>query len=154
MASGNQLNNGICALLPVAASSRRQHHQGGDRGRERPGFFEHPDVGEGPGTREQQEHRRKQSDVADAVVDESLLAGRRGCVAVEVETHEPVGANSHTLPTHEGEHQVVGEHQSQHGEDEEVEVEEELLVILLPVHVTNGIEVNQRRDARHEQSTW
>jgi hypothetical protein len=73
--------------------------------------------------------------VPDAVVDEGLLTGRRGTVAVEVVTHEPVRADAHALPANEGEDEVVREHEQEHREDEEVQVEEELAEVLLAVHV-------------------
>ena len=100
----------------------------------------------------EQEHRDQESDVPDAVVEKGLLPGRRRGVAVEVVAHQPVGAHPDALPADEGDEQVVREHEEQHGKHEEVEVEEELAKVLLPLHVANGVEVNQRRDTRHEET--
>ena len=50
---------------------------------------------------------RRKPDVTDAVVDEGLLAGRGGRVAVEPVGDQPVRADAHPLPPDEGEQQVV-----------------------------------------------
>ena len=105
-----------------------------------------------PGLLEDQEDGEQEADVADPVVDEGLLAGRGGRLALEPEGHQPVGADAHALPAHEGEQQVVRQHQEQHGEDEQVQVDEELRVVPVALHVPDGVQVDERADAGDEHA--
>ena len=84
---------------------------------------------EGARLLEDQEDGEQEAGVTDAVVDEGLLARRGGRVLLEPEGDQPVGADAHALPADEGEQQVVRQDQHQHGEDEEVQVDEELRVV-------------------------
>ena len=98
------------------------------------------------------EHGQHEAPVAHPVGDERLLA--RGGVGLlgEPERDEQVGADAHPLPAQEGEGQVVAQHQDQHGEGEEVEVDEELREVAVAVHVADGVEVDERPHAGDEQS--
>ena len=99
---------------------------------------------ERPGPLENQEDGEQEADITDAVVDEGLLAGRGGGLLLEPEGHQPVGADAHAFPTDEGQQQVVRQHQQQHGEDEQVQVDEELGVVAVVLHVPDGVQVDER----------
>ena len=79
----------------------------------------------------EQEHGEQEAEVADAVDDEGLLAGVGGGVAGEVEADEQVGGEAHAFPADEHEQEVLGQHQREHEEDEEVQVGEEAPVALV-----------------------
>ena len=105
-----------------------------------------------PGLLEDQEDGEQEPGVTDAVVDERLLARRGGRLALEPEGDQPVGADAHALPAHEREQQVVRQHQEEHGEHEEVQVDEELRVVPVALHVADGVQVDERADAGDEHA--
>src|SRR5581483_10617777 len=104
---------------------------------------------------DEEEHREQESEVADAVDDEGLLAGIGGGVATEIEADQQVGSETDALPSDEEQLEARREHQNQHEEHEEVEVREEAPVTFLFSHVANRVDVNQeadtRDDAEHDQ---
>jgi hypothetical protein len=67
------------------------------------------------------------------------------------EADQEVGAGTHALPAEEGHDQVVAHDQEQHRGDEQVEVDEELGVVRIALHVTDRVEVDERGDAGDEQ---
>ena len=89
--------------------------------------------------------------VADAVDDEGLLARVRGRLAQEVESDQQVAAQPHAFPADEQQQVVVGQHQRQHGEHEQVQVAEEAVVAALVRHVADGVDVDQEADAGDHQ---
>ena len=100
---------------------------------------------------EKQAHADEESEVADAIDDESFVAGRSIGQMLEPEADEQVGAKTHAFPSHEHEHHVVAEHQKQHGETEEVHEGEEARVTLVALHVPDGINVDEHAHARNHQ---
>ena len=58
---------------------------------------------------------------------------------------------AHAFPTKEGQQQIVAQHQHEHGEHEQVEVDEELREVGVAMHVADGVEVDERADAGDEQ---
>ena len=69
----------------------------------------------------------------------------------EEEADEQVGGETDALPADEHEQVVVGQHQGQHEEHEEVEVGEEAVVAALVLHVSHGIDVDEEADAGDDQ---
>ena len=67
------------------------------------------------------------------------------------EGDEEVRACAHALPPKEGDQQVFAKHQHEHGEHEQVEIQEELGEVWVAVHVANCIQVNERTNAGDEQ---
>ena len=53
------------------------------------------------------------------------------------ERDEEVRTRTHTFPTKESNEKVFAEYQHQHGEHEEVEIQEELRELRITVHVPN-----------------
>ena len=68
------------------------------------------------------------------------------------ERNKEIGASSHAFPTKECHQQVLTQHQHQHGEDEQVQVHEELGELCITVHVSDGIQVNERTNSSDEES--
>ena len=95
---------------------------------------------EGP---EDDEHAQQEAEVADTVDHEGLLArvGRRLLLIPEAD--EQIGTQPHAFPTHEHQQEVVGAHQQEHVEDEEVEIGEVAGEPRVVVHVTHGVDVDQ-----------
>jgi predicted small lipoprotein YifL len=90
----------------------------------------------------------QQTEVADAVHHERLLAGcgRRRLVLPEAD--QQVGGQTHALPPDEQHQVVVGQHQDQHRRDEQVQVGEEAATTIVVSHVADRVDVDQRADAR------
>ena len=65
----------------------------------------------------------------------------------EVEADEQVRGETDALPADEHQQEVLGEHQRQHEEHEEVEVGEEAPVALFVRHVADGVDVDEEADA-------
>ena len=125
---------------------------GGGARRQRAGVAEEVQVAHRAQCTEGPEHGQHETPVTDPVGDERLLA--RGGVGLlgEPERDEQVGADAHSLPAQEGEGQVVAQHQDQHREGEQVEVDEELREVAVAVHVADGVEMDERAHAGDEQS--
>ena len=115
------------------------------------GLVEHRGEIERPELLEHVEHGQRESEIADAVHDECLVAGVGGELLVEVEPDQQVAAQAHAFPPDE-QHQVVGgQHQHQHEEHEEVQVGEEAVIAAFVRHVADGVDVDQRADAGDHQ---
>ena len=100
----------------------------------------------------QLQHAKREAEVADAVHHESFLARITGKLLEEIKTDQQVAAQAHTFPTHEHQQEVLGQHQDQHEEHEQIQVAEKTVVTAFVRHVADGIEVNQQADAgNHEQ---
>ena len=96
-----------------------------------------------------QKHGQGESEIANAVDDESLVGCVSGELLFEVETDQQIGAEPHSFPPHKHQQEVVGQHQHQHKEHEEVEVAEEAVVAALMFHVGSGVDMDEQAHARH-----
>src|SRR6185503_19254431 len=94
-----------------------------------------------------QEHREKKAEVADAVDDEGLFACIGGGVLLEVEADEQVGGETDALPADEEQKEAAGQHQDGHEEHEKVEVGEETPVTVFVRHVSGRVEMDEEADA-------
>ena len=103
------------------------------------------------GVRREQEHRAEQAEVADAVGDERLLAGRGVGELVVPEADEQVRAEADALPPDEQHREVVRQDERQHREDEEVQVREEPGEARVVRHVGGRVEVDEEADAGDDQ---
>ncbi len=101
---------------------------------------------------EQQRHGHDQAEVADAVGDEGLLAGRGVLLVAEPEADQQVAAQAHALPADEEHRQAVAQDEHQHREDEQVQVGEEAVVALVLLHVLGRVQVDQEADAGDDQA--
>jgi hypothetical protein len=100
---------------------------------------------------EEQHEPDDEAEVAEAVDDEGLHAGR-GLLRVGVpEGDEQVGGEADALPAEEHHREVVTHDQQQHREDEEVQVAEEAPVGRLLRHVADREDVDEHPDAGDDQ---
>jgi hypothetical protein len=98
---------------------------------------------------EQHEHAanaENEAEVTDAVDDEGLHGGSRCGRLLEPEADQQIGRQTHAFPAEEHLQQVVGGHQHQHGEGEERQIGEETRTMRIVVHVSDRIEMHQRRN--------
>jgi hypothetical protein len=100
---------------------------------------------------DQHRHRAEQTEVADAVRDEGLLAGRGVLLFGEPEADQQVAAEADALPADEQDGQAVAEDQHQHREDEQVEVREEAVVPRVVLHVLARVQVDEEAHPRHDE---
>ncbi len=105
---------------------------------------------------EDEEHRQRESEIADAVDDERLVAGVGGELFIEVEADQQVAAQAHAFPADEENQVVRRQHQGQHEEHEQVQIGEEAVIAakiraMLVRHVADGIDVDQGADAGDDQ---
>ena len=98
-----------------------------------------------------QEHREREAEIADAVHDERFVAGGGGALLHEVEADQQVAAQTHAFPADEEQQVVTRQHQRQHEEHEQVQVGEEAVVAFLMLHVAGGVDVDERADAGDDQ---
>ena len=97
--------------------------------------------------RDQQEHGEQETEVADAIDDEGLLARVGGGILFEVEADEQVGGETNALPADEEEQEARRENQDEHEKHEKVEVGKEAPVAVLMRHVACGVEMDEEADA-------
>ena len=90
-----------------------------------------------------------ESDIADPVDDERLLAGQGRAAAGEPEADQQVAAQPDQLPGHEDDQEVVGQDQQEHREHEQVEVGEEPPVAAVVAHVADRVDVDEQADRGH-----
>ena len=95
------------------------------------------------------EHRNQHGKVTNSVRNESLLSCLCLAHILVPVTDEEVGACSHTFPAQEEYHKVGTQDQVQHRENEQIEVQEELIVASVPMHISNGIDMNERSNTCH-----
>jgi hypothetical protein len=103
---------------------------------------------EGP---EEQKHAEHEAEVADAVDDESFLAGVGSGFSEEIEADQKVAGQANAFPTYEEQHIVRGEDQNQHEEHEQIQVGEEAVVAAFMGHVTGRVDVNEEADAGDDE---
>ncbi len=89
----------------------------------------------------------KQGRVAHPGDDEGLARGRSVGPLPVPEPDEQEAAQPHALPAHQQEQEVVGQHQDEHGGDEQVHVGEEAPVALVAAHELGGVEEDEKADA-------
>ena len=95
---------------------------------------------------------KHEPDVADHVDHERLHPGRRRGLAAVPEADQRVGGEADERPADDQQHEVAGQDQQQHREDEEVEVAEVAGEAAVRRHVGDRVEVDQRRDAADDQA--
>ncbi len=111
--------------------------------------------GEGHGTEllDEQEDAEQETEVADAVHDESLVSGFVILDVFEPEPDKQVGTEAHAFPSDEHHHIVGAEHEDEHGENEEVEVREitRETFIRFIMHIRSGVNVDQGSHTGNDQ---
>src|SRR6266542_1647131 len=106
----------------------------------------------GRGREKKDQHdAENETPVTDSIGDECLLGGWRGLIFVEIKPNQQVGAQADTFPTDKHQEEVVGEHQRQHREHEQIQVSKEPVVTAIAMHVTSGKNVNQETDEGDKQ---
>ena len=103
---------------------------------------------EGP---EQQKHAEDKTEIADAVDDESLVAGARVVVIVVPKTDQRIGAQAHAFPTDEQQQQAIAQNQRKHRRGEQVEIGKEAPKRIVVVHVAGGVDVDETADAGDDE---
>ena len=105
---------------------------------------------------ERDQHAHDQPEVAHPVHNKRFARG----VAVfppytigpvEPEPDQEVRAQPYPFPTDKHHQIIVASDQGKHKDQEQVHIHEETLIARVPVHVTHGVEVNERADSRHDQ---
>ncbi len=107
--------------------------------------------GEGSEIRQQQEHADEEAKVANAIDDESFLAGIGCGFLLEPEADEQIRRQTHAFPADKHEQGIAGQHQDGHEEEEEIQVAEVAPVAIFFAHVADGINVDQKTDAGDDQ---
>src|SRR5258708_2031520 len=70
---------------------------------------------------------------------------------MEVETDQQVRGQAYAFPPHEHQQVVVGQHQGEHEEHEEVQVGEESIEAAFMCHEADSVNVDEKSDARYHQ---
>ena len=70
---------------------------------------------------------------------------------MQIKTDQQITAQAHAFPAHKQQGIIIGQHQHQHEENEQIQVPEETVVAVIMRHVPDGVHVNQKADARHDQ---
>ncbi len=96
---------------------------------------------------EEQEHPQHETEVTNAIDDESLLASVGGGFFQEIESDEEVAREADALPADEEKHVVRGQDQDEHEKHEQIEVGEEAVIAPLMGHVADRINVDEPADA-------
>ncbi len=100
---------------------------------------------------DQQKQRDQESEVADAVGNERLLACVRRRRFQEPEADQQIRSQAHPLPADKHQQVVVCQHQRQHEKHEEVQEGEVAVVAAFMRHVADGEDVNHKAHAGDDQ---
>src|SRR5579872_3908969 len=100
---------------------------------------------------DQQEHSQQEAEITNAVDDERLLARIGGRILEKKEANQQVRSQSHAFPANKHQQVIVGQHQRKHEEHEKVQVRKEPVEAAFMGHVANGIHVDQKTHAGHDQ---
>ena len=140
-------------LARLAARAEQQHQADAGRGRvtKTVGAGEDSRIGGGSQGREHQHDGDRETDVTDAVHDESLLGRGRCCRLIEPESNQQVRRKTDALPADVEQEVAVTEDEQQHRGDEEVEITEEASAARVVLHIADGVDVDQRADAGDQQ---
>ena len=76
---------------------------------------------DGAGGHPDHQDSNHQSKITDTRGDERFFRGFGGGIALEPVTNEQVGGETHQLPENEHHHEIVREHDAEHGKHEERE---------------------------------
>ena len=98
-----------------------------------------------------QQETDQEANVADAVRQEGFDGGRGCRLTLEPEPNQEVRAETDGFPEDEQDQQVVRHHEHDHREDEQRQIGEEPPKAGIVVHVSNGINVDHERNARHHE---
>ena len=132
--------------------NRREHaHLSRRLRRHRRGARQHGREIKRPEGPQDQKKAEEESEIADAVYPEGLVAGVGGGLLQEEEADEQVAAQAHAFPSDEHQQVVGREHQQQHEKHEEIQVRKETRVAGIVVHVTGRVDVNQPAHAGHNK---
>jgi hypothetical protein len=96
------------------------------------------------------ENSEREAEIADAIDQERLDRRRVRLRLLVPEADQQITRETHALPAEEQLHEVVRRHQHQHGEGEEREIGEETRLVRVFFHVSDGINVHERRHVRHD----
>ncbi len=111
------------------------------------GHLEHLGIVQGAEYHIDGEDTQGETEVADPVDQKGLHGGIAGRLLLEPEADEKIGGQAHTLPAEEELEEVVAGHQHQHGEGDKGEVAEKSRIMGILFHITDGVDVDQGRDA-------
>ena len=106
---------------------------------------------ERPQIREHQEHRDEETEVADAVDDERLLARVGVRLLAEPEADEQIRTETDAFPPDEQQRIVAAEHEQQHEEDEQVQIREVARIAWIVLHVADAEQMDQHADAGDDE---
>ena len=82
------------------------------------------------------------------VTMKALRAAAAVCRILVPEPDQEIAAETHAFPSEIEEQQVVGQHEGQHGADEEVHVGKEAAVAFVVLHEFGGIEMDEESRQR------
>jgi len=154
IASGSQTYSGICADLPVRRGREQRDRRGeAVSGRRSPGgadLREDLRVGQRPEGPEDEEHREETPKSPIRFATNAFFpASERS--ASRTRSRSAGRSRGPPLPPDETSQVVVREHQGEHGEHEEVEVDEVPGEGALVGHVPHGVDVDEEPDAGDDQ---
>ena len=102
---------------------------------------------EGAEDAEEEEEGHEVAGVPEAVHEERFHGGVAGGLAFEVEADEQIAREADAFPADEQQEIVVGHHQDEHEEDEEIEAAEVAVEAAIVLHVGDGVDVDEEADA-------
>ena len=70
---------------------------------------------------------------------------------LKVITDQEIRTETHSFPTDKHQQEAVTENQNQHEEDKKVEVGKKTIVARLPLHVSDGINMDQKTHPSDDQ---
>ncbi len=99
----------------------------------------------------EEKHSKEKTEVAHPVDDKGLLPCIGCRILLKPESDQEIGAETHALPAHKHQEEVVGQDEVEHHEDEEVEVGKIPGKTWIIMHVTDGINMDEEADPCDDQ---
>ncbi len=99
-----------------------------------------------------QKNSEDESCITNAIDDKRLLTCVRRGFLQKVETDQKVAAQPDTFPANKEQKEIVGKNESQHRKHEEIQIAEEAVIATFVRHVSDGINMDEKADARNDQN--
>jgi len=96
-----------------------------------------------------QTNAEQETEVTHPVDQKGLHIGKRRGRALEPETDQEVGNQTHRFPTEEELDEIVAHHQHQHRKGKQRDIAEKALVAGIVMHIADGVDVHHQRHESH-----
>ena len=98
---------------------------------------------------QQEKHTNQETEVPYSIHDKCLFGGVIKWLVFVPKTNQQIGTKPYTLPSDKHHHEIIAEHQEQHEEYKKIEIGEKLMEVIIIMHVSDRINMDQETYTSH-----